>query len=76
MNDFNQPNTIRIPVNDSTRGRLISAYAEAIIEGMDLEFLIKMALETVTKNLEAYTNEQLETEMMEYYEHLLEEEIQ
>ena len=76
MNDFNQPNTIRIPVNDSTRGRLISAYAEAIIEGMDLEFLIEMALETVTKNLEAYTNEQLETEMMEYYEHLLEEEIQ
>ena len=76
MNDFNQPDTIRIPVNDSTRGRLISAYAEAIIEGMDLEFLIEMALETVTKNLEAYTNEQLETEMMEYYEHLLEEEIQ
>ena len=76
MNDFNQPDTIRIPINDSTRGRLISAYAEAIIEGMDLEFLIEMALETVTKNLEAYTNEQLETEMMEYYEHLLEEEIQ
>ena len=62
MNDFNQPNTIRIPVNDSTRDRLISAYAEAIIEDMDLECLMQLALETVTKNLEEYTDEELETE--------------
>ena len=76
MNDFNKPDTIRIPVNDSTRDRLISAYAEAIIEDMDLKSLIQLALETVTKNLEEYTDEELETEMMECYEELLEEEIQ
>ena len=76
MNDFNQPDTIRIPVNDSTRGRLISAYAEAIIEDMDLKCLMQLALETVTKNLEEYTDEELEAEMIDCYEHLLEEEIQ
>lgn len=76
MNDFNQPNTIRIPVNDSTRGRLISAYAEAIIEDMDLKCLMQLALATVTKNLEEYTDEELEAEMIDCYEHLLEEEIQ
>jgi len=76
MNDFNKPDTIRIPVNDSTRDRLISAYAEAIIEDMDLKSLIQLALDTVTKNLEEYTDEELETEMIECYEELLEEEIQ
>ena len=76
MNDFNKPDTIRIPVNDSTRDRLISAYAEAIIEDMDLKCLMQLALETVTKNLEEYTDEELETEMIECYEELLEEEIQ
>ncbi len=76
MNDFNKPDTIRIPVNDSTRDRLISAYAEAIIEDMDLKCLMQLALETVTKNLESYTDEELETEMIECYEELLEEEIQ
>lgn len=75
MNDFNKPDTIRIPVNDSTRDRLISAYAEAIIEDMDLKSLMQLALDTVTKNLEEYTDEELETEMMECYEELLEEEI-
>jgi len=76
MNDFNKPDTVRIPVNDSTRDRLISAYAEAIIEDMDLKCLMQLALETVTKNLESYTDEELETEMIECYEELLEEEIQ
>jgi len=76
MNDFNKPDTIRIPVNDSTRDRLISAYAEAIIEDMDLKSLMQLALDTVTKNLEEYTDEELETEMIECYEELLEEEIQ
>ncbi len=76
MNDFNKPDTIRIPLIDSTRDRLISAYAEAIIEDMDLKCLMQLALETVTKNLESYTDEELETEMIECYEELLEEEIQ
>jgi len=76
MNNFNKHDTIRIPVNDSTRDRLISAYAEAIIEDMDLKCLMQLALETVTKNLESYTDEELETEMIECYEELLEEEIQ
>ena len=75
MNDFNNPDTIRIPVNDSTRERLISAYAEAIVEDMDLNCLMQLAVETITNNLTSYTNEELETEMLENYDHLLEEKV-
>ena len=75
MNDFNNPDTIRIPVNDSTREGLISAYAEAIVEDMDLNCLMQLAVETITNNLTSYTNEELEEEMIDNYDHLLEEKV-
>lgn len=75
MNDFNNPDTISIPVNDSTREGLISKYAQAIVEDMDMKCLMQMALETITINLTSYTNEELETEMLETYDHLLEEKV-
>lgn len=75
MNDFNNPDTIRIPVNDSTREGLISTYAQAIVEDMDIKCLMHMSLEAITSNLASYTNEELETEMLETYEHLLEEKV-
>ncbi len=67
--------TIRIPVNDSTREGLISTYAQAIVEDMDMKCLVQMALETITSNLKAYSNEELEEEMIETYDHLLEERV-
>ena len=76
MNDFNNPDTIRIPVNDSTREGLISAYAEAIVEDMDIKCLMQLALGTITNNLTSYTNEELEEEMIDNYDHLLEEKVQ
>ena len=75
MNDFNNPDTIRIPVNDSTREGLISAYAEAIVEDMDIKCLMQLALGTITNNLTSYTNEELEEEMIDNYDHLLEEKV-
>lgn len=56
MNDFNNPDTIRIPVNDSTREGLISEYAQAIVEDMDIKCLMQLALGTITNNLTSYTN--------------------
>jgi len=75
MNDFNNPDTIRIPVNDSTREGLISTYAQAIVEDMDMKCLVQMAVETITSNLTSYSNEELEEEMIESYDHLLEERV-
>ena len=75
MNDFNNPDTIRIPVNDSTREGLISTYAEAIVEDMDIKCLMQLALGTITNNLTSYTNEELEEEMIDNYDHLLEEKV-
>jgi hypothetical protein len=76
MNDFNNPDTIRIPVNDSTREGLISTYAQAIVEDMDMKCLMQMAVETITNNLTSYTNEELEEEMIDNYDYLLEEKVQ
>ena len=67
--------TIRIPVNDSTREELISAYAGAIIEDMDMKCVTQLALETITSNLKAYSNEELEEEIIDTYDHLLEERV-
>jgi len=69
MNDFNNP------VNDSTREGLISIYAQAIVEDMDMKCLMQMALEAITSNLTSYSNEELEEEMIETYDHLLEKRV-
>jgi hypothetical protein len=59
-------------ITDHNREELISAYANAIVEGVDLKGLIEIAVDGITKNLEDYTNEQLENEIKECYDHLLE----
>ena len=69
MNDFNNP------VNDSTREGLISIYAQAIVEDMDMKCLMQMALEAMTGILSLYSNEELEEEMIETYDHLLEKRV-
>ena len=60
-------------ITDHNREELISAYANAIVEGVDMDGLIEMAVEGIEKNLKEYTNEQLESEIKETYDHLLEE---
>jgi hypothetical protein len=60
-------------ITDHNREELISDYANAIVEGVDLKGLIEIAVDGITKNLEDYTNEQLENEINECYDHLLEE---
>jgi hypothetical protein len=59
-------------ITDHNREELISAYANAIVDGVDLNGLIEIAVDGITKNLEDYTNEQLENEIKECYDYLLE----
>jgi len=59
-------------ITDHNREELINAYANAIVEGVDLNGLIEIAVDGITKNLEDYTNEQLENEIKECYDFLLE----
>lgn len=59
-------------ITDHNREELISAYANAIVDGVDMDGLIEMAVEGIEKNLKYYTNEQLENEIKECYDFLLE----
>jgi hypothetical protein len=49
-------------------------YVDTIVDDMDTKTLMQFAIETLTENLADYTDEQLLTEIYEYYPHLLDEE--
>ena len=55
------------------RDKLITEYVDTIVDDMDTKTLMQFAIETLTENLADYTDEQLLTEIYEYYPHLLEE---
>jgi hypothetical protein len=61
-------------ITDHNREELISAYANAIVDGVDMSALIDIAVDGITKNLKDYTNEQLEDEIKQCYDFLLEDE--
>ena len=54
------------------RETLTKSYIEAIIDGMDHKDLWQFVYDTIENNLETYTDEELETEIKDYYPHLLE----
>lgn len=54
------------------RQALIDEYISCIYEGMDMDDLYQFVADTIDYQLESYTDEQLETEIREYYPHLLE----
>ena len=51
---------------------LMDSYIEAIIDGMDHKDLWQFVYDTIEHNLETYTDEELKTEIKDYYPHLLE----
>jgi hypothetical protein len=59
-------------ITDHNREELINAYANAIVDGVDMSALVDIAVDGITKNLKDYTNEQLENEIKECYDFLLE----
>jgi len=55
------------------RDQLVEDYAHLIVEGMDIDTLVSFAYDTMVKNLTDYTDEELLTEVTDYYPELLED---
>ena len=53
------------------RSELLDTYIEAIIDGMDHKDLWQFVYDTMEQNLETYSDEELITEIKEYYPHIL-----
>lgn len=61
------------PLTTEGREKLIWQYVDEIIDGMDLKDCLRILAEQFYENLEGYTNEELLTEIKEFYPHLLED---
>ena len=54
------------------RDQLQNDYIESIIDGMDHKTMYQYVYDMMEQNFETYTEEELVTEVKEYYPHLLE----
>ena len=61
------------PLIDMNRSELLDTYIETIIDGMDHKDLWQYVYDSLEQNFETYSDEELITEVKEYYPHLLEE---
>ena len=59
--------------NIINRDELQNAYIESIIDGMDHKSMYQFVYDTIEQNLETYSDEELVTEVKDYYPELLEE---
>ena len=57
------------------RDQLQNDYIESIIDGMDHKTMYQYVYDMMEQNFETYTEEELVTEVKEYYPHLLEPSI-
>ena len=55
------------------REALMDSYIEAIIDGMDHKDLWQYVYDTLADHLNRYSEEELKTEVEDYYPHLLED---
>jgi len=55
------------------RDSLIDAYAQQILDNMDLKTMEQMVYDTLVDNLNSYSDEELITEVEEYNPELLED---
>ena len=53
------------------RDSLIADYAQQILDGMDMKVLECFVLDTLKDNLSSYSDEELITEIKDYYPELL-----
>ena len=59
------------PLIDMNRSELLDTYIETIIDGMDHKDLWQYVYDSLEQNFETYSEEELITEVKEYYPHLL-----
>ena len=62
-------------IKKMNRDQLQNDYIESIIDGMDHKDLWQYVYDTIEQNLETYSDEELVTEVKDYYPHLLEPSI-
>tara|TARA_Y100001937_G_scaffold126178_1_gene194810 strand:+ start:1003 stop:1185 length:183 start_codon:yes stop_codon:yes gene_type:complete len=60
-------------MNHENRDTLIYNYATQVVDDMDFKDLCVFAVETIEKNMESYSDEEVITEIKDHYPHLLED---
>ena len=60
---------------DFDRNSLISEYVDRVLDNMSTKDLIRIVGDQMEENLESYTDEELLTEIREYYPELLGESV-
>lgn len=61
-------------ITEQNREQLIADYADRILDDMDHKTMSRIIYDMLVDEKETYTNEELETEIMDYYPDLLREE--
>ena len=61
--------------NTMNRDQLQNDYIESIIDGMDHKSMYQFVYDTMEQNLETYSDEELVTEVKDYYPELLEKDL-
>ena len=59
-------------IKKMNRDQLQNDYIESIIDGMDHKSMYQFVYDTIDQNLETYSDEELVTEVKDYYPELLE----
>ena len=62
-------------IKKMNRDQLQNDYIESIIDGMDHKSMYQFVYDTIEQNLETYSDEELVTEVKDYYPELLEPSI-
>lgn len=58
----------RTPMTPAQLMQLKEAYAYMIVDDMDVKTLMQMAIDTITENLQFYTAEELQEEIVDLYD--------
>ena len=69
---LNSHNFLKTNMN---RDQLQNDYIESIIDGMDHKSMYQFVYDTIEQNLETYSDEELVTEVKDYYPDLLKEDL-
>ena len=67
------PFALTFPLTDMNRNELQESYIHQLIDGMDWKTMEQFVYDSLNENLDKYTDEELKTEITDYYPELLEE---
>jgi hypothetical protein len=54
-------------INSENRNQILDDYVNRVLDQMDSSTLMQLAFDLLRENKDQYTNEELETEIREYY---------